>query len=66
MDKALDREAWQANERELARIAAMPGLDQEMHASEAGRLRAEQDHIQWQLGRERPGDAESRKWSGIE
>ena len=26
MDKALDREAWQANERELARIAAMRGL----------------------------------------
>ncbi len=56
---------WQANERELNRIAAMPGLDREMHAADAERLEGEQDTIEWQLGLGRPADAESRKWSGM-
>jgi hypothetical protein len=56
---------WQAIERELSRIAVMPGLDREMHAREAERLEAEQDRIEWQLGFDRPGDAESRRWSGV-
>ncbi len=41
---------WQANKRELGRIAAMPGPDREIHASEAEQLEAEQDPIEWQLG----------------
>jgi hypothetical protein len=56
---------WQANERELNRIAAMPGLDREMHASAAERIEAEQDRIEWQLGFDRPCDANSRHWSGL-
>jgi len=54
---------WHANERELARIAAMPGLDREIHASAAERIEAEQDRIEWQLGCDsRSG---SRRWSGM-
>jgi len=41
---------WQANERELRCIAAMPGLDREMHAADSERLEAEQVRIEWQLG----------------
>ena len=41
---------WQTNERELARIAAIPGLDPEMHAADTERIEAEQDRIEWQLG----------------
>jgi hypothetical protein len=61
---ALDAK-WQANERELSRIRAMPGLDREMHAGDAERIEGEQDRIEWQLGFERPADAASRKWSGM-
>jgi hypothetical protein len=43
----------------------MPGLDREMHAADAERIEGEQDAIEWQLGLERPEDAESRKWSGM-
>jgi hypothetical protein len=68
LDEPLDHNGlearWQNNERELRRIRAMPGLDREMHAADAERIEAEQDRIEWQLGFERPADAESRKWSG--
>jgi hypothetical protein len=48
---SLDLDArWQANKRELGRIATMPGLDREIHASEAERLEAQQDRIEWPLG----------------
>jgi len=56
---------WKANSRELNRIRAMPGLDRELHASNAERLEAEQDLIEWQLGCDRPSDAASRRWSGM-
>ncbi len=65
----LDREAVQArsqaNERELARIAAMPGLDREMQRVDAERIEAEQDRIEWQLRFDCPTDAESLRWSGM-
>jgi hypothetical protein len=65
LDHANPRANWQANERELSRIDTMPGLDRELHASIAERIEVEQDRIEWQLGFDRPGDAESRRWSGI-
>jgi hypothetical protein len=46
-------------------MAHSEGLDREMHASIAERIEVEQDRIEWQLGFDRPGDAESRRWSGI-
>jgi hypothetical protein len=53
---------WQANERRLNEIHAMPGLDREMHAAESERLEAAQDAIEFELSTDaRPG---SRKWSG--
>jgi hypothetical protein len=56
---------WVTNERELNRIAAMPGLDREMHASKAECLEAEQDRVEWQVGCDRSKAAESRRWSGM-
>ncbi|HEV3304682.1 MAG TPA: hypothetical protein VG055_33835 [Planctomycetaceae bacterium] len=56
---------WQANKRELGRIAAMPGLDREMHAVDAERIEAEQDAIEHALAFDCPADAASRKWSGL-
>lgn len=56
---------WQTNERQLNRIAAMPGLDRELHASDAERLEAEQDDIEWRLGFDCPKQAGSRRWPGV-
>ncbi len=61
-----DREAleskWQANERRLNEIAAMTGLGREMHTTEAERLEAAQDAIEFELGSD--GGPGSRRWSG--
>jgi hypothetical protein len=54
---------WHANERGLARIRAMPGLDREMHVAESERLEGEQDAIEFELGRD--GREGSTRWSGI-
>jgi hypothetical protein len=61
---ALDAQ-WHTNERELSPIAAMPGLDREMHAGDAERIEGEQDAIEFALGFDRAADAKSRKWSGM-
>jgi len=54
---------WQAIERELNRIRAMPGLDREMHAGHAERIEGEQDAIEFALGFDRAADAASKRWS---
>jgi hypothetical protein len=59
---ALDAK-WQANERQLKRIRAMPGLDREIRAADAERIEGEQDAIEIALGFDRPGNSASRKWS---
>lgn len=41
---------WKANEAELNRINAMPGLDREMHAKREEELLAEQDRIEYEAG----------------
>jgi hypothetical protein len=56
---------WQANEVQLNRLHTARGLDRELSAAEIGRLESEQDRIEWQLGFDCPGDADSRKWSGM-
>jgi len=56
---------WRTNERELNRIAAMPGLDREMHARDAERIEGEQDAIEFALGFDRAADAASKRWSGL-
>jgi len=65
----LDRDAleskWQANERELNRIAASPGLDRELLATDVERLEDEQEWIEWSLGFDHPTDARTRRWSGM-
>jgi hypothetical protein len=53
---------WQANERRLNEIAAMTGLGREMHASEAERLEADHDAIEFELGSD--GQPGTRRWSG--
>ena len=50
LDRAAPDARWQSNDRELARIAAMPGLDRELHAAEAELIEVEQDRNEWQLG----------------
>jgi hypothetical protein len=54
---------WQANERELQRLAAMSPLDRELHAKREDDLLDEQDLIEFQLGFE--GPTSSRRWSGM-
>jgi hypothetical protein len=55
---------WQANERELARIRAMPGPDREMHSADTERLESDQGAIEHALGFDSPADAKSKRWSG--
>jgi hypothetical protein len=56
---------WQANERQLNRIAASPGLDREMCAAEIERIEAEQDRIEFLLGFEKHTHSSSRRCSGL-
>ena len=56
---------WQANDRELNRIAAAPGLDRELCHVEVDRLEADQDAIEHALGFDNPAQAGSRRWSGM-
>jgi hypothetical protein len=56
---------WQANERQLNRIAAAPALDREICAAEVERIEAEQDRIEFLVGFENPGHSGSRCWSGL-
>ena len=56
---------WQANERQLNRIAAAPALDREMCAADVGAIEAEQDRIEFLLGFEKPTHSSSRRWSGL-
>ena len=42
---------WQKNEQELHRIANAPELDRIMLANREEELLAEQDHIEFELGR---------------
>jgi hypothetical protein len=57
--KSKDR--WQANERELLWLDAMPPLDREFHAKREDELLDEQDGIEFRVGLDWP--AESRRWS---
>jgi hypothetical protein len=54
---------WQANERELNRIAGMGGLDRELHAARREALEGDQDAIEFELGRTARDGA--RRWSGL-
>jgi hypothetical protein len=67
MTEPLDREEahWQANEPELSRIVAAPGLDRELCHAEVERLEAEQDEIEFRLGFDNPSQAGSRRSSGM-
>jgi len=56
---------WQANERQLNRIAAAPALDREFCAAEVERIEAEQDRIEFLVGFENPGHSGSHRWSGL-
>jgi hypothetical protein len=59
----LDLDArWQASKRELGRIATMPGLDREIHASEAERLKPSKTASSGSLGYDHQKAAESRRW----
>jgi hypothetical protein len=66
---SFDRDAlearWQANERELNRLNSLSGLNRETFGARIDELEAEQDAIEFELGKEtfaRPG---SRRWSGM-
>jgi hypothetical protein len=67
MDESLDRNSLaarsQANERELSGVAAMAGLDRELHGAQAERIETGQDDIEWRLGFDSPAHAGSRRWS---
>jgi hypothetical protein len=69
MNAELDRDdleiRWQANERQLNRIAAAPTLDREMCAADVERIEAEQDRIEFLLGFEKLTHSSSRRWSGL-
>jgi hypothetical protein len=62
---ALDRILkWHENERRLNEIHALSPLGREMHGAEIERLEAEQDAIEFELGRHsREG---SKRWSGVQ
>jgi hypothetical protein len=58
-----DRDAqWQANERRLKELHAMTGLGREMHGAEIERLEAEQDAIEFEVGKP---EGPPRRWSGM-
>ena len=69
MKTELDRNdleaCWQANERQLNRIAAAPPLDREICAVDVERIEAEQDRIEFLVGFENPGHSGSHRWSGL-
>ncbi len=63
MAEPVDDTRWQANERRLREIHAMTPLGRETHGAEIERLEAEQDAIEFELGRD--GREGSKRWSGM-
>jgi hypothetical protein len=61
MTEGAPESTWQANARRLSEIAAMSGLGREMHAAESERLEAEQDAIEFEIGKP---EGPPRRWSG--
>jgi hypothetical protein len=63
-----DRESlesrWQTNEAELNRLNAMSPLGRESHVGRIEGLEAQQDAIEFELGRA-DAPSGSRKWSGM-
>jgi hypothetical protein len=60
------RRTWQANERELNRIAATSPLDSKVPVSREDELLDQQDAIEWRLGIDHQNNARTRRWSGLQ
>jgi hypothetical protein len=50
IDRCALEKRWDANEAELNRIHAAPGLDRELLAKRVGSLESKQDAIEFELG----------------